>query len=120
MTSESKHQRLWIETANEQEHSFVGQRLRDRSEWFVVVLELVIHPMTRELCLRDNQSRRWHALRCCHARVAFWQQPSWVHVLLQPGRLSVHNGLSQPAAASRGWAVSLLGASSRRFAMFFG
>ena len=55
MTSETKRQRLWIETANDQDHGFIGQRLLDRSEWFVLVVELVIDPLVRELCLRDDR-----------------------------------------------------------------
>jgi hypothetical protein len=55
MTSETKRQRLWIETANDQDRGFIGQRLLDRSEWFVLVVELVIDPLVRELCLRDDR-----------------------------------------------------------------
>ena len=57
MTSETKRQRLWIETANDQDHGFIGQRLLDRSERFVLVVELVIDPLVRERCLRDDWPR---------------------------------------------------------------
>ena len=72
MTSETKRQRLWIETAIDQYHGFIGQRLLDRSEWFVVVLELVMGPLTRELCVRDRQSRlaRSSLLPCARSILA--------------------------------------------------